>query len=391
MKNIIERVILRYVLFLYKLANIGLDWFRYLIFLGTKTPKDVKRILVFRVGNIGDVICAFPAISAIRENYPKAEILLLSSPGNRNFNGARELSGGLTVIDKFLLYGNDDINSFKKLFVLFNMLRSKKCDLFIELPTNLTKFRFEFRNIIFARSIGCKYGLGFNISSIKIFSKIQSKYMNFESEEERLIDILKKENIKINKISFNCYISKENKEKVNKLLNKLGSNSLVAFNPNAKKQINIIDLNKFAEIGRELVSKYNVKIAVLGGNSDRERGNKLSGLIGEKAVCIAGKLDLLQTVEFLKYCKLIISVDSGAIHLASAAGIKSIGLYSAREFKGKWYPYGKGNIVFRKEPECHTCFKYLCKEEICLNMISVEEVVEAAGKILINQKIKKND
>ena len=113
-----------------------------------------------------------------------------------------------------------------------------------------------------------------------------------------------------------------------------------------------------------------------------EKGSLLASLIGPRAVNIF--LNLPQTIEFMRHCKLVISVDSGNIHLASAAGTPSIGLFAAIYLKGQWYPFGNRNIVLRKELECHSCFNPYCAQSHCLDGVSVEEVLTAAGKILNN-------
>ena len=54
--------------------------------------ESPKKILVFKVGNIGDIICAIPSFIAIRKNYPEAEITLLTSPGVKGIPGASSFS-----------------------------------------------------------------------------------------------------------------------------------------------------------------------------------------------------------------------------------------------------------------------------------------------------------
>src|SRR4030067_3579101 len=66
-------------------------------------PRNPKKICIHRVGQIGDILCAIPAIKAIRKAYPEAEITLLTSPGEEGNPGAAELLKGAKWINH--LYG----------------------------------------------------------------------------------------------------------------------------------------------------------------------------------------------------------------------------------------------------------------------------------------------
>ncbi len=388
MKDFMDKFKIKYVLLLYKLANFSLVCFRTLVFLRLKPPKKVKSILIFRVGNIGDIICALPALNIIRKNFPDAELTFLSSPGDRSLGGALELVDSIRAADKILIYSDKDIDDLKKIFTIFRILRKKKCELFIELPSNLAKLSHEYRNILFSRLIGCKYGMGFNINNINLFLQLQSEYIDFTLEEETLAKLLEKEGLTAGEFEYKFSISEKDRQIAREMLIKFDRETILVLSPNSKRNTNIYDLNKFAEIGRTLAGKHNFTPVIIGGKDDRERSAKLSGLIGGKAVSIAGQLNLSQTIEFLKYCRLMVAVDGGPVHMASVAGLPVVGIYSAREVNGKWYPFGKKNIVIRKEPACHTCLKLECEKTICLDMISVAEVVEAAEKVLSNTASK---
>src|SRR5215471_11548330 len=75
---------------------------RQLAFQPLQLPADessIHRILVFRIGNVGDVVAAVPALDAIRQRFPQAHIALLTSPGVHGAPGARELIREGSVVD----------------------------------------------------------------------------------------------------------------------------------------------------------------------------------------------------------------------------------------------------------------------------------------------------
>ncbi|HIC90658.1 MAG TPA: hypothetical protein EYP21_01060 [Syntrophaceae bacterium] len=70
------------------------------------------------------------------------------------------------------------------------------------------------------------------------------------------------------------------------------------------------------------------------------------------------------------------------MQLAEAVGTPVVAIFSARDFPGKWYPYGEKHRVIRKSIECEVCYKEECEHISCLKSISVEEVLEACDKVI---------
>ena len=68
--------------------NFVLNIFNKMLFIELKSAP--KNILIYKIGNIGDIVCAVPSFMAIRQYYPEAKITLLSSPGKRDVPGAKE-------------------------------------------------------------------------------------------------------------------------------------------------------------------------------------------------------------------------------------------------------------------------------------------------------------
>lgn len=72
-------------------------------------PKNVKRLCIHRVGQIGDMVCALPAMKAVRQHFPDAEITLLTSPGARGNPGIAGLAEALPWLDHVEIYHAEDV------------------------------------------------------------------------------------------------------------------------------------------------------------------------------------------------------------------------------------------------------------------------------------------
>lgn len=383
MRRHLEKAALTLVRSLYAISNSTIGIFKSLLFPGAQIPGDARRILVYRVGNIGDIICAIPSMHAIRKNFPGAEISLLSSPGRQGAMGARELLQGAGFIDNMIVYYKEEIKSPSGKLKLIDALKKKRFDLFIELPMDLTNLYIELRNIVFAKLIGARHAFGFNIDTIRLFTRLQSKYMNFDNEVERLLGILKKEQLEIGDIESSLPATTEERKPVDNFLIDLKDKRLIVLNPNAKMQRNRWPVERFAKVGRRVVKNYNAQILIIGARDDHERAEKLKRAIGEGALNVAGRFTLLQTLELIRRSQLLITNDTGTVHMAALAGTPVIGIYSAWQLKGKWFPYGCRNIILRKEPECHTCYRSECRHSTCLKDIDAEEVYTAVKEIFL--------
>ena len=98
-------------------------------------------------------------------------------------------------------------------------------------------------------------------------------------------------------------------------------------------------------------------------------------------------MDLHDALAVLKEVDFIIGNDTGNLHMASAVGTKSIGLFGPMSVE-KWKPLGD-NIIIKSNRDCVPCnLKKKCKNyKACMNDISVEQVIEAVDSLVNDLKI----
>ena len=371
-----------------KWLNFWLKIFSNILFF--RKINNPQRILIYKIGNIGDIVCAVPSFIAIRRNYPDAKITLLTSPGKKELSGAKELLMGVWYIDEVRVYYNEDIDSFEKKRNFIRNLRKNRYDLFIHLD-DLGNFKRFLRNPIFAKAIGVKSAFGFKVRSVQLFKKTQVDYSFEKTEVESLIELLKENNVVVNKIEFDFNISPEQKTKINNdLLAKFISYKdkgvkLVAISPGGKRETNRWPAERFAEVAEYLQNKYNAKIIIVGGPNDVELAEVIKKKLNPANVLdCCGKMEVLETLESLKYCSFLLSNDTGAIHMAAAIGLPAIGIYGVRNVFGRWFPYGKNHkILYQKFLKCNYRNESCIKKSI--EIISAEDVKRACDEI-VNEK-----
>lgn len=359
----------------------------------TKLKTEPQNILIYKTGNIGDIICALPSFIAIRRGYPEAKkITLLTSPGKKGSAGAEELLAGSWYIDDLKIYHTEDIKDITQKIYFINELKKKRYDLFVHLPSDAITFKTLLRDMIFAKAIGAKYAFGFKIRSTRLFKKIQVDHLFNKTEAESLLDILKGDGLTTDRVEFGLNIPIEQKNNAEKLFQeKWGDQDtedvVVAISLGAKRESNIWPIDRFGETALYLQSNYNAKIIMIGGENDISKANIVKTYLKDDSVLITtGRLKILETFALLKHCSFLIANSTGPIHLAAAAGIPTVGLFTVRDIPGRWFPYGGQHKILY-----HNFIDGDYKDEECIKrsieMISVEEVKKACDEIINKHRL----
>ncbi|MCP4366416.1 MAG: glycosyltransferase [Planctomycetes bacterium] len=385
--GITDKVMIVIIRALYGLPNAVLAFLRIILFRNEfHTKESARNILIYRTGTIGDLICAVPSMIAIKRHFPAARITLLTTPGRKELPTADEILGKPWYFDEVKTYYPTDYGSIKEYYNLTKELRAKHYDLFVALTWNRESVFTLIKKMLFAKAIGVSGVMGFRVRTIKMFSKTQSRLLPSEGEVESLLSTLRGEGIQINRVEFDLPIMEEDRRAVDRFLPvpqyKGERPPVVAINPGAKRRSNRWPIERFAQVGRKIKEGFGASIVVTGGPDDKGRGLCLKNEIGDDVIITAGMLRVRQTAELLRRCDLLISNDTGAIHLAAAVGTPVVAVFSPWQVRGKWYPYGRANTVLRGHAPCDHCLRLDCDSSECTESVTVEDVLHACEDIL---------
>lgn len=97
---------------------------------------------------------------------------------------------------------------------------------------------------------------------------------------------------------------------------------------------------------------------------------------------LAGRLSLDESAALFCRAVCYLGNDTGAMHVAAAMGLPCVAVFSARDFRGKWEPFGAGHTILREDPTCRHCMLVDCTTENlrCLTMIGTESVAQALDR-----------
>ncbi len=154
---------------------------------------------------------------------------------------------------------------------------------------------------------------------------------------------------------------------------------------NEKKHDNPIVLCPGAKYGpakrwpyfARLADSLDDNIIVIGTSEDRPAGDEIKTVGGKKVENLCGETSLLEVLSILSSAKLVISNDSGLMHMAGFLGKPVIGLFGSTS--PEWTrPLGKNSVAVQNKQPCAPCFKRICRygHYNCLHRISVESILE---------------
>ena len=348
------------------------------ILFDTKIHKDPKNICIYRVGNVGDIICSLPVFQSIRERYPNARITLLTSPGNKESLGAKELLEGASCIDDLMVYYSEDIGSIKDKYRLSTILRRKSFDLWITIPVELWNLRTMVRNLFFIKFCGIKKAIGFKYTTFQKLTKYQIEYLKFSDEVDKNFNILSSYGLSLHRSGENSLLLEtKNIDNLFNLFN-LDEKYVVGFVPGAKRLENMWPVDRFVELSNCLNTDIdNLSIVVIGGSDDFLLGEEIKERSQALVFNLCGKTALSDLHYLTLKIDLLISNNTGPMHMSAQNNKRLIGLFSSAEMDGKWFPHGENARILMKRIKCEGCY-YNCQNNFqCMADISVSDVVSA--------------
>ncbi|MGH9395827.1 MAG: glycosyltransferase family 9 protein [Terriglobia bacterium] len=148
---------------------------------------------------------------------------------------------------------------------------------------------------------------------------------------------------------------------------------------------------RFAEIARWLVNRVGASVALTGVEADRELNDLIANLSGVRCLNLAGKLSLLEMVALLRRCNAYLTVDSGPAHMAAAIGTPLITLVGPAIIEQTAPAGGHGPVrILYHRVHCAPCYgtplMKSCRDNICMKEINTDEARLALEQVLASKR-----
>jgi ADP-heptose:LPS heptosyltransferase len=325
--------------------------------------SQVRSILVIRPGGIGDALLLAPALSALKTKYEEASITILAERRNA---GAFAL---VPYVDRVLLYDS---------YVDFIELLFSRYDLIIDTE------QWHRMSAIIARLIPSATKIGFDTNERRRLFTHAVPYSQNEYEAQSFLNLLKP--LGINKTFANRAVFLINPDTAllqsEPLLNMLEAPYIALF-PGASVNERRWGVHKFSELVK-LLARQGINTVIIGGEEDQLAAEAI--VSSASGLNMAGKTSIAGTAAIIAGSKLLVSSDSGVLHIGAGLAVPTVSLFGAG-IAQKWAPQGEIHTVLNRNLVCSPCTLFgttpVCPDKLrCLEEIEVETVFSAVIALL---------
>ena len=339
--------------------------------------EENKRILIFNVNWLGDVLFSTATIRNLRRNFPGSYIACVIP------SRCYPVLKGNPHLDEIIIF--DEKDRHKSMFSRLDfvkMLKAKKFDIAFLLHRSLTR-------ALICRLAGIPQRIGYYTKKrgFLLTKKITMPKIDTIHRIDFYLNIIEKAGLKVEDRYTEFFITHEDEEAAEDFLrkNNIGKDDFVAvLNPGGNWNPKRWPKEYWSELADKLAVDFKAKIILSGSQNDLNLANQIKKMMKEEPVIACGVLNLKQLAALTKRSDLFITGDTGPLHIANAIGTKRIvALFGPTSpFLTGPFPV-KNAAVIQKDVNCKIpCYQVNCKDNRCMKAITPKDVMAEAKKLL---------
>ena len=325
----------------------------------------MKKILIIRLSSLGDIVLTQSAVQAIRNEFPDAQIHYLTkkvySPIVEMFNCV------------------DEIHYWENKYTLLKNLRKIKFDLTIDLHS-------KFNTFIIKSLVNAKQTITYNKKHLLRRQIVKKKTNRTISSTVALyFTALKKIGIGSEISAPKLFPYKDTEMPM--IFSISEKAKYIGLFPGALHRTKQYPINQLAEFIDSVPTKWNCKFLIFGSKAESNLANELSSLTETGIIDLCGKLDLQQLVFAINKMDVIITNDSGPMHITAALQKPQIAIFGATHPKLGFAPMNKKAILLSSNLRCQPCSLHgsdNCpkKHFNCMKLISAEQILNSLKTLI---------
>jgi lipopolysaccharide heptosyltransferase II len=142
---------------------------------------------------------------------------------------------------------------------------------------------------------------------------------------------------------------------------------------------------RFVEVAATINAQSSAQWILFGTKNEAAIGNQIASGIGDRCVNRIGQTKLDELIGELRGCRLLLTNDTGTMHLAALLGVPVVAIFGSTEPRLTG-PFGNGHVILRHHVECSPCFLRECPIDFrCMKAVSANEIVDAVLSIVHNR------
>ena len=345
-------------------------------------------ILIVKLSAVGDVIHTLPSLAALRAYYPHAHITWAIEAA------AADLIMDHPHLDRVIVSHRkrwiDDLKhgrfagAVKGIKAFRSELRERPYDLVIDFHGLLKS-----AVIVLISGGGRKLGYDSLQEGSGLFYNEKIPEDMDRHSVDRYLDFARHLGVHVQAPEFLIPISRDNEKRIRELLeaNGIGPNDpFIAVSPQALWDTKLWSDQKFAQLSERIMRELSLPVILTGQDEESTQG--LQSFMTLPAVDLAGRTTLRDLACLYRQASLVVTTDSGPMHLAAAVGTPVVALFGPTD-PARTGPYGSGHTVIRRDLTCSPCFLKSCETRRCMQEITVEDVFQAVRKKMEDKKDEK--
>lgn len=358
-----------------------------------KAWRSAQRILCVRLDSIGDVLMTTPALRALKAAPPHPHLTLLTS------SGAAALAGHLPMIDQLWVYDAPwvkqpgGVGSPRHDLAWIEKLRQGAFDAAV-IFTVYTQSALPAAMLCWLAGIPLRLAHcrenAYQLLSDRV-AESEPQYQ-LRHEVQRQLDLVRTVGAVPCDPRLAFHLHARDRAAVQARLHAWltsradgappsGIGRWLVVHPGASALSRRWPADRFATVAAELASHFD-GIAVTGGSAEAALVDTVCAGIGPRALALCGALSLGELGALLDSAELLISNNSGPVHLAAAVGTPVVDMYALTN--PQHTPWQVPNRVLNADVPCKYCYQSICPEQHhhCLNGVLPRDVVAAALDLL---------
>jgi heptosyltransferase III len=352
--------------------------------------SSTKRVLIYRLGSLGDTLVALPALHLVARAFPQAERRMLTNfPVNVKAPPAAAILENTGLVHGFLRY-TVGARGLRELFSLWWQVFRWRPEVLVYLGSSRGVASAQ-RDAAFFRACGIRRLIGVPLVEDMQQNRWEAADGTLEPEGARLVrNVAELGDARIDDPeSWDLHLTESEKARADEVLRPVEERPLITVSVGTKVQSKDWGRENWrALLGRVAGAYSGYALALCGAPEESEasefaaEGWRQAG--GGPVVNLCGQLTPRQSAAAFARARVFIGHDSGPMHLAAAVQTPCVAIFAARNKPRVWFPYGRRHRVIYHQTECWGCGLETCvvERKRCLTSIGVEEVLGEVRAVL---------
>lgn len=345
----------------------------------------IQKVLIYRLGSLGDTVVALPCFHLIARTFPQAERLLLTNfPVHAKAPASAAVLGDSGLVHGYMRY-TVGTRRIDELLRLAWEIRRFRPDLLVYLMP-LRPWKNVRRDEIFFRMAGARRMVGLPGEG-DLDRRFDAATGLYESEALRLGRMVAElGDIRASDAeNWSLRLTDAERQAALAALGALAGRPLIVCGPATKMQSKDWGQDNWRELLARLRARYPEHgLALVGAREDTEVSEYAAQEWAGAKVNLCGRLPPRETAAVLEHAEVFLGPDSGPMHLAASVGVPCVIAFSAQGLPGVWYPAGEQHQIVYHQTDCFGCGLETCivEQRKCLRSVTVDEMERAAGRVL---------